>query len=32
MQTKTRKKTTDRGTALPLPQDDADMLGWEDQV
>ena len=24
--------TTNRGTALPLPQDYADMLGWEDQV
>jgi hypothetical protein len=24
--------TTNRGTALPLRQDDADMLGWEDQV
>jgi len=24
--------TTNRGTALPLPQDFADMLGWEDQV
>ena len=23
---------TNRGTALPLPQDYADMLGWEDQV
>ncbi len=24
--------TTNRGTTLPLPQDYADMLGWEDQV
>lgn len=24
--------TTNRGTVLPLPQDYADMLGWEDQV
>lgn len=24
--------TTNRGTALPLPQDYADMLGWEEQV
>jgi hypothetical protein len=24
--------TTNRGTSLPLPQDYADMLGWEDQV
>jgi hypothetical protein len=24
--------TTNRGTALPLPQDFADMPGWEDQV
>jgi hypothetical protein len=24
--------TTNSGTALPLPQDYADMLGWEDQV
>jgi hypothetical protein len=24
--------TTNRGTALPLPQDYADMLGWEDEV
>ena len=24
--------TTNRGTSLPLPQDYADMLGWEDEV
>lgn len=27
-----RAVTTNRGTVLPLPQDYADMLGWEEQV